>query len=141
MPVQTNYINHLKIRVFMTEQLHEISHLIEPSIIWNHFCRGMLFTKIIHEHCCHETFVHSRNDFCYRRLRPINSLGCSIYTPHVIFHYVKLTPILFNASIAFTAFCHFRLNTNFFNLFFERDRSGNFASLFWERLSQMWSRH
>lgn len=65
----------------MTEQLHEISHLIEPSIIWNHFCRGMLFTKIIHEHCCHDTFGHSRNDFCYRRLRPINSLGCSIYTP------------------------------------------------------------
>lgn len=58
----------------MTEQLHEISHLIEPSIIWNHFCRGMLFTKIIHEHCCHETFGHSRNDFCYRRLRPINTL-------------------------------------------------------------------
>lgn len=29
----------------MTKQLHEISHLIEPSIIWNHFCRGMLFTK------------------------------------------------------------------------------------------------
>lgn len=70
----------------MTEQLHEISHLIEPSIIWNHFCRGMLFTKIIHEHCCHETFGHSRNDFCYRRLRPINSLGCSIYTPEKYKH-------------------------------------------------------
>jgi len=46
----------------------------------------------------------------------------------------NLTPIRLRANIALTAFCHFRLYTNFFKRLVDRDRVG-IRSRFAERCS------